>query len=615
MTHPRNTLNEAIRALSSDTKRGFSFVRSEGGERTFSFAEIATEAGRRASALHDAGLRAGDRVVLIVPEPQDFVLSFLGAVAGGLVPVPMFPPFAARDLRVFEDGIEHVSRISGAKARVTTASLDLKLAPLAAKDTAPVITTESLAAHGHVAELADVSPDSLAFLQFTSGSTSRPKGVMVSHRNLAANAKAFMHEGLRSDPAIDHGVSWLPLFHDMGLIGFVVGPLFADVPVTFIPTATFVRRPLIWLETITKKRGTITYAPNFAYELVAKRLKPTDTAGLDLSSLRHAGCGAEPISASTLRTFADKLAPAGFNPKVYLPSYGMAESTLAVTFGGFQRGVRVDVVSAKELEKGRASAAKPQAEQTEADRALDIVCCGGAFAGHEIAIWGEDRAVVADGVVGHIVIRGPSICEGYFGDAERTSATFAQTGASGSGGSVASGAANGGWLRTGDLGYMKDGELYVCGREKDLIIVRGRNYYPSDIEWAVSEVDGVRKGAVVAFSVRGDAGSGPSVASSATGASSASPPTTSGERLIVAAEAATSDPAALRAEIVRVLLERFSLSAESVELLSPSGLPRTSSGKLQRAKTKDLYRTGGLPRLRSERSERSEQLSVTPETP
>ncbi len=596
MTHPRHTLNEAIRALSSDTKRGFSFVRSEGGERTFSFAEIATEAGRRASALHDAGLRAGDRVVLIVPEPQDFVLAFLGAVAGGLVPVPMFPPFAARDLRVFEDGVEHVSRISGAKARITTASLDLKLAPLAAKDAAPVITTESLAAHGHVAELADVSPDSLAFLQFTSGSTSRPKGVMVSHGNLAANAKAFMHEGLRSDPAIDHGVSWLPLFHDMGLIGFVVGPLFADVPVTFIPTATFVRRPLIWLETITKKRGTITYAPNFAYELVAKRLKPTDTAALDLSSLRHAGCGAEPISASTLRTFADKLAPAGFNPKVYLPSYGMAESTLAVTFGGFQRGVRVDVVSAKELEKGRASEAKPQAED---DRALDIVCCGGPFAGHQIAIWGEDRAVRPDGVVGHIVIRGPSVCAGYFGDAERTAATFSQTGASCSG----TGVADGGWLRTGDLGYMKDGELYVCGREKDLIIVRGRNYYPSDIEWAVSEVDGVRKGAVVAFSVRGE-GSSPSVATST--------PTTSGERLIVAAEAATSDPAALRAEIVRVLLERFSLSAESVELLSPSGLPRTSSGKLQRAKTKDLYRTGDLPRLRSERSE---PRSVTPETP
>ena len=627
MTRSTATLNDAIRALSSDTKRGFSFVRSEGGERTFSFAEIATEAGRRASALHDAGLRAGDRVVLIVPEPQDFVLSFLGAVAGGLVPVPMFPPFAARDLQIFEDGVEHVSRISGAKARISTASLDQKLAPLSAKDAAPVITTESLAAHGHVADLADVSPDSLAFLQFTSGSTSRPKGVMVSHGNLAANAKAFMHEGLRSDPAVDHGVSWLPLFHDMGLIGFVVGPLFADVPVTFIPTATFVRRPLVWLETITKKRGTITYAPNFAYELVAKRLKPTDTASLDLSSLRHAGCGAEPISASTLRTFAEKLAPAGFDPKVYLPSYGMAESTLAVTFGGFQRGVRVDAISAKELENGRAAQAKDSGEalaststdadrvlepavSTAPDRVLEIVCCGRPFAGHEITIRGDDLAVRPDGVVGHIMVRGPSVCAGYFGDAERTGDTFSQTGAGG--------AADGGWLRTGDLGYMKAGELYVCGREKDLIIVRGRNYYPSDIEWAVSEVDGVRKGAVVAFSVRGEGALGAGEAVGPGAASTPFAPTTAGERLIVAAEAATSDPAALRAEIVRVLLQRFSLSAEAVELLSPSGLPRTSSGKLQRAKTKDLYRAGVLPRLRAERSDRQDGAKhndLTPETP
>jgi fatty-acyl-CoA synthase len=276
----------------------------------------------------------------------------------------------------------------------------------------------------------------------------------------------------------------------------------------------------------------------------------------------------------------------------------MAESTLAVTFGGFQRGVRIDAVSAKELENGRATSESNTEPGTGGDRALEIVCCGRPFAGHEIAVWGDDRAVRPEGVVGHIMVRGPSVCDGYYGDTERTAATFSQLGAAGT-------PDNGGWLRTGDLGYMKGGELYVCGREKDLIIVRGRNYYPSDIEWAVSEVDGVRKGAVVAFSVRGEAGNGASA-------------TTAGERLIVAAEAATSDPAALRAEIVRVLLERFSLSAEAVELLSPSGLPRTSSGKLQRAKTKDLYRSGELPRLRAERTDRESikaNEQVTTETP
>jgi fatty-acyl-CoA synthase len=607
MTHSSSTasstLNEAIRALSQDEQRGFSFVRADGEERTVSFAQIAREAGRRASALRESGLRAGDRVVLVVPEPQDFVLAFLGAVAGGMVPVPMFPPFAARDLQAFEDGVEHVSRISGARARITTANLKATLSPHAAKDAAPVHTVEELAAHGHVDELARVSPDGLAFLQFTSGSTARPKGVMVSHGNLAANGLAFMHEGLRSDPAVDHGVSWLPLFHDMGLIGFVVGPLFANVPVTFLPTASFVRRPLVWLETISKKRGTITYAPNFAYELVAKRLKAGDTAGLDLSSLRHAGCGAEPISVSTLRVFAEKLAPAGFDPKVFLPSYGMAESTLAVTFGGFQRGVRADVVSAKTLEQGSAEPMKAESVRPEGDRALEVVSCGRPFAGHQIAIWADDGSVRPDGVVGQIMARGPSVCAGYYGDEERTAATFDQRNESG-----------GGWLRTGDLGYMKDGELYVCGRQKDLIIVRGRNYYPSDIEWAVSEVPGVRKGAVVAFSVRAE-----DLPQSGVQGTSG----TSGERLIVAAEAATSDAPALRVEILRVLTERFSLSAEAVELLSPSGLPRTSSGKLQRAKTRDLFLRSELPRLRAERprsdtaktDEASTERPATPGTP
>jgi fatty-acyl-CoA synthase len=292
------TLNEALLARSTDARRGFSFVRSDGTETFFTFARIAEEARRRASALASRGLAKGDRVVLIVPEPEDFVLAFLGAVVGGFVPVPMFPPFAARDLSVFESGVEHVVRASGAKLRVTTAALDRTLSPHTKAGAPAVLTTEDLVAHDGFADIHAAHPDDLAFLQFTSGSTARPKGVMVSHGNLAANSRAFMLEGLRSDPDADTGVSWLPLFHDMGLIGFVIGPIFASVSVTFLPTASFVRRPLLWLETIAKKKASITYAPNFAYELVAKRLKAGDVESLDLSSLKHAGCGAEPISRS-----------------------------------------------------------------------------------------------------------------------------------------------------------------------------------------------------------------------------------------------------------------------------------------------------------------------------
>jgi fatty-acyl-CoA synthase len=565
------TLNEALLARSSDAKRGFSFLRADGSESFFTFARLAEESRRRASALASHGLTRGDRVVLIVPEPEDFVLAFLGAVAGGFVPVPMFPPFAARDLSVFESGVEHVVRASGAKLRVTTASLDRTLSPHArnANEALTVVTTEQLAVHPGTTDIHDAKPEDLAFLQFTSGSTARPKGVMVSHANLAANSRAFMLDGLQSDPDVDTGVSWLPLFHDMGLIGFVIGPIFASVSVTFIPTASFVRRPLLWLETIAKKKASITYAPNFAYELVAKRLKSGDAESLDLSSLKHAGCGAEPISATTLRAFAEKLAPAKFAPSSFLPSYGMAEATLAVTFGGYQRGMRTET-----------------RKEGTGDR--EIVACGRAFEGHEVAIWNDEGNVVADGEVGHIMVRGPSVCRGYYGNdddvQERNRTTFDQKNETG-----------GGWLRTGDLGYLRAGDLFVCGRSKDLIIVRGRNYYPSDIEWAVSDVAGVRKGAVVAFSVDRLSDESRRDVSAVS----------AGEKLVIVAEAATSDPVGLRAEIARVVLERFALSVGDVELLTPSGLPRTSSGKLQRAKTKELYSKSALPRLRSERAESS----------
>src|SRR5258708_15019199 len=215
-----------------------------------------------------------------------------------------------------------------------------------------------------------VDPEDVAFLQFTSGSTSRPKGVVVTHANLAANAEAFMIDGISRDSSSDKGVSWLPLFHDMGLIGFVVGPLFSNVPCVFLPTASFVRAPRLWLDKIHEHRGTITYAPNFAYALVAKRLKDADVAELDLSCVRVAGCGAEPIQAQALRAFASKLAPAGFNPVALMPSYGMAEATLAITFFPLGDGPRTDTIDAKALARGEATPADADAGLAAPDNSL-----------------------------------------------------------------------------------------------------------------------------------------------------------------------------------------------------------------------------------------------------
>jgi fatty-acyl-CoA synthase len=374
-----------------------------------------------------------------------------------------------------------------------------------------------------------------------------------------------MIHGLKKDDSFDKGVSWLPLFHDMGLIGFVVGPLFTNIPCVFLPTATFVRTPRAWLEAIHKHRGTITYAPNFAYALVSKRLKERDVASLDLSCLRVAGCGAEPIQARHLREFAEKLAPAKFDPTAFLPSYGMAEATLAVTFVPSRVGLRSDTIDPKGLATGIASAATGDASQ-------EIVDCGRAFPEHEVAIVDENGKRLGDRQVGQIITRGPSITAGYYNEPELTQASFKDI--------------NGvRWLHTGDLGYVVDGNLFVCGRLKDIIIIRGRNYYPNDIEWAVSELPGIRRGNAVAFSVSVDANG---VARETGGE----------EALVVCAEAFQSDAAGLTDAIKSTITAQFALTVHEVAIVPQGSLPRTSSGKAQRRKTRQMFLEGTLPRAR-----------------
>jgi fatty-acyl-CoA synthase len=408
-----------------------------------------------------------------------------------------------------------------------------------------------------------VSPDDLALLQFTSGSTSRPKGVMVTHGNLAANAEAFMIHGIDRDERTDKGVSWLPLFHDMGLIGFVAGPLFAHIPCVFLPTATFVRAPRIWLDKLHEHRGTITYAPNFAYALVAKRLKEKDVEGLDLSCVRVAGCGAEPIRARALRDFAARLAPARFDPRAFLPSYGMAEATLAITFVSMGDGLRTDRVDPGALTKG-------EALRSDRDEGQEVVDCGIPFPGHELAIVDESGRRLDERRVGQIVVRGPSVTKGYFEDPDLTAQAFKPIAES----------SDEVWLHTGDLGYVADGRLFVCGRVKDIIIVRGRNYYPSDIEWAVSELAVVRRGNVVTFSAEIDGD----------------------EQIVVCCEGAASDAGVIQEAVRTCVASQFGLTVREVVVSPPASLPRTSSGKPQRRKACQMYLDGTLPRARSVQS-------------
>jgi fatty-acyl-CoA synthase len=558
--HVAPTLYEAMRDLSHDRERGFVFMRSDGTERLYSFAEMFEEATRRGAHFAARGLRKGDRLALVIPDGDEFVLSFLGGLFAGIVPVPIFPQLTFKNVETYHDSVAHIVHAAGASMLLTTTPTRAYVDAVQSRvpSLRSIATVDELAGPAPGSLDVKVEPDDLAFLQFTSGSTSRPKGVMVTHGNLAANSEAFMIHGLGKDSSVDKGVSWLPLFHDMGLIGFVIGPLFTNIPCVFLATASFVRTPRIWLETIAKHRGTITYAPNFAYGLVAKRLKDRDLSGLDLSCLRIAGCGAEPIQSKTLREFADRVRPAGFDPKAFLPSYGMAEATLAITFVAHGTGLRTDAVDPKALTEG---VAKPLVGGQE------IVDCGRAFPDHQIAIVDEHGTQLAERQVGQILARGPSITLGYFQEDELTAQSFKD-----------------GWLWTGDLGYVADGSLYVCGRVKDMIIIRGRNYYPSDIEWAMSELPGVRRGNVVAFGVAVD--------------SEGKLAPDGEEQLVVCAEAHQTDAAALIETIAQAAASQFGLSVYRVEIVPQGALPRTSSGKAQRRKTKQMFVDGTLPRAR-----------------
>lgn len=547
------TLVEALDRLPGGERRGFRFLTLDRDERYFPYEAMRAEAHRRAAFLAAAGLRHGDTVGLVLPENHEFVLTFLGANVGGFVPVPVFPGATFKVTAHYLETLAHI--LAAARSKVVVCNQrnleiveQLRARP-ETKDIVVLVAERDFAGQAPPFSPPAITPEDLSFLQFTSGSTSRPKGVMIKHRNLVANTTAFLGPaGLNRTPE-DVGVSWLPLFHDMGLIGFVLGTLIVDLPVVLMPTTTFGRSPRLWLELITKHRGTITYAPNFAYQLVAKRVGEKDLATLDLSSLRVAGCGAEPIRAKTLLEFAEKLAPAGFRKEALLPSYGMAESCLAITF--HQRGTPmiVDRVDAAELRRGRAT-------PSSAADALEIVSCGVPFPGHEIAIVDDaGQPVTDDGVIGQILARGPSVNDGYYENPEATAESFQD-----------------GWLRSGDLGYRRAGNLYVCGRLKDLIIVHGANHHPQDIEWVVGDVEGVRRGNVVAFSVLRDGT----------------------EQLVVAAEGNSTDAARLRTEIARVVSENFGLTPVHVAICAVGALPKTSSGKAQRRKTKQMFESREL---------------------
>ena len=543
----------------------YTFVDRDGAEHVVPFAVLRDSARALGGALRARGLDRGDCVALVIPEAAGFLTTFLGASAAGLVPTPLVDPGHAGENVAYLEMIAPLLRAARARAIVTTP----RLLPLLAgsRESAPTISFVAAWSElrGRVLTAESTDPSAPALLQFTSGSTSQPKGVVLTHANLAANIHAIGGPAGIDLSHKDVGVSWLPLFHDMGLIGLALCPLYFGCRGVFLSAAAFLKRPAVWLQTIARHRGTVSFAPNFAYEMCVRRVKDAELDGLDLSSWRVAGCGAEPIQAATLEAFAAKLARAGFSDTSFVAAYGLAEHTLAVALAPRDRGLRVDSVRAPEL------AAHQRAVPCSPDTlsAVRLVGCGRPFPDHGLRIVDDHGRPVGERVVGEILVSGPSVMQGYLGDL-----------------GVPAEVLRDGWLSTGDLGYLADGELFVCGRRKETIIVAGRNYFPQDLETVVNRVPGVRSGRVAAFAA----------------AEPGRP-----DRAVVVVETQGAVPAdALQAEVRRRVLQATGLAVHEIVLAPKGTIGRTTNGKLRRAELRDRYAAGTLVHSRSRERGRQE---------
>ena len=586
-------------AAKADPTLGFRFISEDGvpgfardsrppqSEASFSYTALERASARYGGALQALGLKKGDRVALILPAAEDFVLCFFGAMRAGIVPVPIYPPLGLGQLQGYLDNTRHIVAKAGARALVTTSQIKRMLGTVQASSPAleQVVAVEAIRESLELLKPVKLAGDDIAFLQFTSGSTSRPKGVMLTHANLMANVKCITHDGLHMT-GDDVGVSWLPLYHDMGLIGFVLAPILYRTPIVFLPPLLFLKRPVSWLQAMTRHKGSISFGPNFAYALCVKRIRERELEKIDLSSWRVAGCGAEPIRPETLEAFASSFAKVGFSKNALLPSYGMAESSLAISFTELGEGMKTLYVDAETLWAENLAKEVPEGDA----RAVRLVSCGKKFVDHDIKVFASDDAESAaplpEDHVGELRIKGPSVMTGYWEDVERSREAFA-----------------GEWLRTGDLGLLHGGHVFICGRSKEVIIVNGRNYYPQDIEWEAGHVEGVRKGNVIAFGARDNT-------------------ERDRERVVVAFEVQDASKIIDPKELVRqnqplvsavrkAVLDGMNLSLDDVVPLAPGVLPKTSSGKLQRAKTRELYESGALLERKSARDE--DKLSVLKE--
>ncbi len=525
------------------------------------YGELAVEARKVAYGLVARDVAPGDRIGVMLPTSLDFFKVFFGILYAGAVPVPIYPP--ARPSQI-EDHLRRQARILGnAGTRIlVTVPEALKLGVLLRSLVEDLVSIESVssltegAAEVSLPSLRD--PAATAFLQYTSGSTGDPKGVVLSHANLLANIRA-MGRAMEASSA-DIFVSWLPLYHDMGLIGAWLGCLYFAAPLYVLSPTSFLARPECWLWAIHRYRATLSASPNFGFELCLDKIELSALRGLDLSSLRMVANGAEPVGAATVRRFAEKFSPFGFRANALAPVYGLAENSVGLAFPPPGRGPLIDCVDRETL--SRHGVAEPCKRNDL--HPIEIVACGRPLPDHEIRVVDDLGLELGERREGRIEFRGPSATSGYFRNEAKTRELF-----------------RGGWLDTGDCGYMAGGDIYITGRMKDIIIRAGRHIFPQEIEEAVAAVRGIRKGCVAAFGIA-DAASGV-------------------ERIVVLAETREVEPTArvdLEARAGEAAAAIAGAPPDEIILAAPHTIPKTSSGKIRRSAAKALFltrRIGGRP--------------------
>ncbi|MDE2318497.1 MAG: fatty acyl-AMP ligase [Rhodospirillales bacterium] len=522
------------------------------------YATLRSQAVALARRLLGMGLKPGERVGLLAESDGDFARAFFACQYAGLVPAPLPLPAAFGGKEGYISFLRRM--IQGADAHAV-------FGPAVLADwLAEAVQGLNLRCSGTISELNNApmvdeaslpAPESLAYLQFSSGSTRFPLGVAITQPAFMANAHYMAKYGLQVNGS-DRCTSWLPFYHDMGLVGFLLMPIACQISVDILPTREFARRPLLWLSLIARNKASISFSPSFGYELCTRRAQTATTEGIDLSSWRRAGIGGDMIRPAVLTRFAERFRANSFSEPAFIPCYGMAETTVALSFSPDGQGAKEDAVDGLVLE--REHRAVPANENSE--RTRRFVICGQMLPEHDVQVRGEDGALLGEREVGRLFVRGPSLMLGYFGAPEETARVLSQDG----------------WLDTGDLGYLVSGQIVITGRAKDLVIVNGRNVWPQDLEWAAeAELPSLRSGDVAVFSVDNN----------------------EDEEVVVLVQCRVTDPA--QREAMALDLTRFFRGRQGLEtrvvLVAPHSLPQTSSGKLSRSRARLMYLEGAfLPR-------------------